>query len=783
MSLDHKITMDLEQLGLYLAEKQSLASEFKGINYGQSVSIVKNIVLFQDPESLYARMRSFSPHLIHSLIKNKHLIQAPFSDGKLAYIGKELLPFFYYSSIKDDIDYKRSETRSVLEFLNETESSTRQKIMEQFHLTKEEVMDVLTELRNNFQIFMFYDGTLWTIYSSDILLDTDSISRASAITELVYCIIKSYGPITVPQIMHILQISGGRISTSIIELYENKKIVRGYFIENSSYEAFITTDEVQYLTEFIENYTPKDKNEITILPSSDFVSRYWSVADFTVLDEIEKELVLISGKPVCTFGYKVIGDNLHINNLRKTSEYISYEEAIRNKIQEFAENKGKMLVFPQLESEEIENQSKEFAQVLTQRGYSARTSGLVYHLSKLVKKEVSQRLVTYDDVFPLLLHFQCMSIQKQATSKNGLKNSINSLGIPLTLPSIKLRLSIGKEHFPDEMVIEKHLALGKFGGFTRGYITSESYPIYSKLSPTRHLGVLEEKAGSIIKRKGKINFKQLKTEMSLSDRVLLSTLQRLEIAHVIVQTRSVSNQIIWITIEDFLKNTSVKEVENQREAWIEVIHRMLSSNLPLTISQLANITGLSNTQVEVYLKELIASRGVRSGKYIEDVEEIQFTVKDVEELMAGYILQKEDESEKSKEGSSSLYLPRNDPIITLYKTYLLRRFKMRSLFLRSLPTDFAELILINGLPAAALHFKKQEKIEYVNNIEILPEYANSHSIMLLFSAIQQYLDKTKEEEKRQLRIKQINGIPLYSEAGRKYLTLMKDMQVDFLIQH
>ncbi|MHA2309168.1 MAG: hypothetical protein ACXABJ_07815, partial [Candidatus Heimdallarchaeaceae archaeon] len=125
---------------------------------------------------------------------------------------------------------------------------------------------------------------------------------------------------------------------------------------------------------------------------------------------------------------------------------------------------------------------------------------------------------------------------------------------------------------------------------------------------------------------------------------------------------------------------------------------------------------------------------------------------------------------------------RNDPIITLYRTYLLQRFKLRSLFLRSLPTDFAELILINGLPAAALHFKKQEKIEFVNNIEILPEYADSHSIMLLFSTIQNYLDKTKEEGKRQLRIKQINGIPLYSEAGRKFLTLMKDMQVDFLIQ-
>ena len=769
-------------LSVYLAEKQGLTTEFKGVNYGHSISIVKNSIMFQDPESLYARMRTFSPTLIHSLIKNKHLIQAPFRDKKLAYIGKELLPFFYYSNVSDEIDYKHTETRSILDFLNEKGSSTRQKIIDQFKLTKEEVMDVLTELRNNFQIFMFYNGTSWTIYSSDIFLESDSLSKASAITELVYQTIKSYGPITVPQIMHMLQMSGGRISTSIIELYENKKIVRGNFIENSSYEAFIAADEFQYLSEYVEKYTPLDKKEIVILPSSDLLASYWSSADFTVLEDNEKELVLLSGKPICAFDYKVIGDNLHVINLRKTSEYSSYEEEIRIKIQEFAENKGKMLVFPKLESEEIKFQSKEFAKILSQRGYSARTSGLVYHLSKLAKKEVSKRLVTYDDVFPLLLHFQYMSTQKQSSTKNGLKNAIISLGIPLSLSSIKLRLSLGKEHLPNEMIIERQFALGKFGGFTRGYISSEFYHVYSKLSPTRHLGVLEEKAIGIINRKGKVNFKQLKAEMGLSDRVLISTLQRLETAHEIVQTKSVSNQIIWYPVSNFLKNITTKKIESQREAWVDVINRMLSSNLPLTISQIANITGLSNTQVEVYLKELIASKGVRSGKYIEDVNEIQFTVKDVEELMAGYILQKEDSDSKTKEVSSSVYLPRNDPLITLYRTYLLRRFKSRSLFLKSLPTDFAELILINGLPAAALHFKKQEKIEFVNNIEILPEYADSHSIMLLFSTIQTYLNKTKDEGKRQLRIKQINGIPLYSEAGRKFLTLMKDMQVDFLIQ-
>ena len=63
-------------LALYLAEKQGLTTEYKGINYGHAVSIVKNSISFQDPESLYARMRTFSPTLIHSLItleKNYYL--------------------------------------------------------------------------------------------------------------------------------------------------------------------------------------------------------------------------------------------------------------------------------------------------------------------------------------------------------------------------------------------------------------------------------------------------------------------------------------------------------------------------------------------------------------------------------------------------------------------------------------------------------------------------------------------------------------------------------------
>jgi len=98
-----------------------------------------------------------------------------------------------------------------------------------------------------------------------------------------------------------------------------------------------------------------------------------------------------------------------------------------------------------------------------------------------------------------------------------------------------------------------------------------------------------------------------------------------------------------------------------------------------------------------------------------------------------------------------------------------------------MPTDFAELILKNEEPIAALHFKKLQKVEYINNIEILPEFNDEHNLMFILSTIQDYFKKTKDKGKDEIRIRQINSIPLSSEEGKKMVSLMNNMQLDFHI--
>ncbi|MBY8999749.1 MAG: hypothetical protein KGD64_02435 [Candidatus Heimdallarchaeota archaeon] len=775
-----QITLNLEELARYISEKQNLSSEFKGVNYGHAISILNNIVHFQDPESLFTRMRTFSHTLIPSLIKNKHIVQAPFKSGKLTYVGRDNLELLYYSNLSDEIDYKKPQTRSVLEHIKEHGTSTRQKLIEQFKLPKEEVMEILSELRNNFQVFMFYDGTRWTIYSSEMLLKEESMSQSSAIKDLIYTIIRSYGPITVPQIMSILELSGSRVSTSIIELYESKKIIRGPFIENSSYEGFLAAEELDFIKDFTKREKKQESSQIEILPATDPYAVYWSSADFDVLRDIQKEVVFVSGKPVCTFDYKVIGDKLHVINLIKTAEFILLEEQIQNKIQEFTENKGKILVFPKMQSELLENQSRSFVETLKQRGYVLRSSGFSYHRLKLTKSDGSQVLISIQDVFPLLIDNQFLTKHKQISTKPDLLRSLSFIGIPLSYESLLIRIINGKEHILNELQIDRKIVRGKYSSFPRGVINSEDFSYYAKLRPTRSVGVLEERALNTINQKEKVNFKQLKSLLNLSDRVLLSTLQRLEVACEIIQTKNISNQIIWLSLSKFLSSIKTKTVNSQREAWLEIIFRILSSNLPLSIRQLANLTGLSNTQLEVYLKELIASRNVRTGRFLEEESDVQFTTKVIEESITAYIYQKGEDDPDSQE-ANFIYLPRADPLILLYKEYLLKRFKLRSFFLRSLPTDFAELILKNGEPVAALHFKKQEKIDYINNIEILPEFSDDHNLMFILSTVQDYFSRTREKGKSEIRIRQINGVPLNSESGEKIVSLMTNMQLDFHI--
>ncbi len=768
----------MEQLGVYLSEKQCLFEDFKGVNYSHALAIAKNIIYFSDTDSLFSRMRTYSSTLIDSMLENRLLLQAPYLFGTLVYFTKERLPLYHYIHQKEEHELKHTDSRKLLAFIKGEKSTTRQKIMEMFGWNREKTMAVLTDLRSSYRIIMVYIGTNWLIFDPQHLIaDNTIMSQSKAVTELIYEIICAYGPITIPQIMKMLDFQGGRVSTSIIDLLEQQKVKRGNFIQQSSYESFLATSEEEYLSTFLSSYPSKNlKPTLEILPISDPLSKYWKHADFMNIKEVNSHLGFINGRPLFSFDYKIINDNLHITNITKSGEYSFYEELVEKKLKEFAENKGKIVILPQTQTDLIESQSQLFVKELQKRGYMLLSQGLGNNFSKGFI-DSKAKLYSYQDLFILTLRYQQLHSKHQTSKKPEIIKLVSSLGLPLSKNALAVRIAKSGKELINQMQIDKQLMVGKFAGFHRGIIATKDFSIFSRLGPQRHIGVFEDRIFKLISTKEKITGQQLQQSLNLSPKVLIASLQKLEAANKIVQTKNIKDQFVWMTIDHFLTD-SQRNYKSQKESWLEVIRRILSSNLPLTIDQLAMITSLSNTQVEMYVKDLLASGDIKANHYIKELKSMQYTTKERDQELLAFIASKEDEQETNFEIELTV-IPYDDPLLVIYRTYLLERFTTRTFFSKILPNEYSELVLINGLPMAAIHFKKETEKTIINNIEILPEYDDLNTLVFLFSTIKEYCSAVKTEEMDKLLIRQLNNISIASPTGKKYGHLLEELGIDY----
>ena len=137
--------LNIFELASYLAQKQSLITEYKGINYSHAIAITKSVLYFQEPESLHARMRSYSSSLLDSLLQKNILLQAPFISDKLTFINEKFVPLFLKIQKQKEINYKNPRTREVLSFIQAKKETTRDQIIRNFILKREEVMEILND--------------------------------------------------------------------------------------------------------------------------------------------------------------------------------------------------------------------------------------------------------------------------------------------------------------------------------------------------------------------------------------------------------------------------------------------------------------------------------------------------------------------------------------------------------------------------------------------------------------------------------------------------------------
>ncbi|MHA1867637.1 MAG: hypothetical protein ACTSXD_06190 [Candidatus Heimdallarchaeaceae archaeon] len=772
--------LNIFELASYLAQKQSLITEYKGINYSHAIAITKSVLYFQEPESLHARMRSYSSSLLDSLLQKNILLQAPFISDKLTFINEKFVPLFLKIQKQKEINYKNPRTREVLSFIQAKKETTRDQIIRNFILKREEVMEILNELRSSFHILMHYNGEQWKIFDVQTYLEKFSLSRSSSIQELIFETIRYFGPITVPQIMNILEIPGAKVATSLIELLETKKIIKGQFIENSSYESFIVTEELEFFKKFKKSKSITQKKEYSILPLSDTYLKYWKFSDFCPLEEIRKVTIFLSGFPVLSFDYQLIGAELTVKNLRISDSHEELQEELFNQIREYAENRGKKAILPELYSDKVKEQSSNFAKILLERGYIKTNYGFIHSLN-ISKSQVNEYSSQYplSSLFPLLFDLQSQSLEKQFKNKQEILTEVKKLGLPLPRISLLNRTDRSKTDLINQLIIDKELTIGKFGYFYRGIIKTSDFSLFSKIRGKTQLGIVEQRILRIIKQKRRISTENIKNQLNLTEPLIQTSLLNLEKANEIIQTLSTNNKPIWMDAEAYFKNKNIIQVASIRDAWIEILWRILNTNLPLTITQLANLTGLSNTQVTIYIKDLIASRGLRSGRWIEEKKETQFTTPEIEELIYAFH-QQEDTSFNEKRKFETIYIPRTDPIVILYRNELLRRFQSRNAVTRPTVSEYGDIICQNGKPVALIIYRRKQRIEYIHNIETLPEFKDSNMLMHIISSIHDFRYKVKTKGKTPIYVKHVNNIPLSSQAGKEIKNLIHTMQLDVI---
>ncbi len=778
-------SFSLTQLAAYLGYKQKLLAESKGISYNDAIEISKIILYYQETNSLYSRMKVYSPSLIYSLLEQKIIFLAPFISRRLTYVNRDLIPYYYsLANIRDNnLEYKNIKTKEVLDFIYEEKETTRSKIMGKFNFSREQAMDILNELRNNFKIFMHYDSKNWKIYDPSHIIGNKKVSRATATKELVFETIKSFGPITIPQIIKMLDLPRETVATSIISLKEENKIIKGQFIENSSFESYIEAGEKNDIEQFLSNYKKEQKQDIIILHSNDTYSRYWETSDFSTIEHNNRLIVYNAGLPVASFDYQIKDTGLYVKNIYFHKSFIVLESLILKSIKEFAENKGKIPILPKLQEEATKEQAKVFSKTLMERGFFFKSQvGLVTNLRpSIASHSTNDELYSLEQLFPILLDLQFISKRKQFSNRAQVLSGLDSLGVPLPIQSLYSRTDPRNTDIINDLLINNDILMGKFASFPRGIIETKMFNIFKKLKSAPSLGTLEERTYKVIKLKGKATISVLLNTLNISRRVLLATLEKLERSYLICMSKSNNGKIIWKAIEEIKKIKTIPDVKTIKEAWLIILFKILSTNLPLTISQLSQITGLSSTQVEIYIKDLLATGNVHSCRYIRDLKQVQYTTKKVEDIIVATIYEKQASNLKDEQNDhktiETAYISKNDPIFLLYHSFLTNSFRNYRSKQGYSANNYIEIILADGKPISIVNYRKEDKIEYIQNIETLPEFMDYHSLMLILAEIDEYRKKLANIKKQPLKIKNINNVSLNTPGGRELAAMINNLKL------
>ena len=730
------------------------------------LEILNTFGALEDLSSLAVRIQDFDIDWIRELINQNELIQGRLSHNRLAYVSREMFPY-YYVAYKDSFQFSKVEEK-ILTTLRKYGPLTKREIREFAEIDDDVAQESLMILDKSLHLIrksLTFDSYLPrhfipNVYdlSSRYLPDDNLPTFEQSQRYILDKLIQSLGPVSLVELTHVSGFKYSDTEKIIKYLLEKKKIIERKLTERET-NYYMTPARFKDITkikqEFI-NTALKDDEKVLLLPRNDpFTKLGLRLHLRDIYGEGLIDPILLDGEVIGSIEYKLYkGQYLQIYDL-KLNESVVYHTLILQKIAaELVRYTRKIHRVLSLQIEDINGKS-----VLSKLNALIKDTfvktGFRLVKDTLIGGETITRVFSKKIIDRYIMEKQWIRKEIQPLNDESLQQIVDHFGFI----SYKELLS----RFPETMPVVVTYLINKLLEekevlYQDGTLFSLTFARYRK-SGLRRRKKSDPEYQEVFKniQKGYANVQDLTNRWegkSLSLRAALSSLE----SNMQIGVKSINNlnepQEYW-DISSYITEFP-EDINTIRMRYIYDIVKSMGVVTEAQISERGNIPGiLSRVRIKEILSNLIEEEKILVGRFVENDVQFYYITKENYEELEMFEKREETKLDVSRKEESQLYYVLNpDDITHLSLKYdLPERFDVSN-------ENYS--VIINQKLAA--QFKIEDfnpKRATIKNLVLAPWIQSDSSYNYIINAIES-LPRFYISDTDSIVIERINGIPTQS---------------------
>lgn len=730
------------------------------------LEILNTFGALEDLSSLAVRIQDFDIDWVRELINQNELIQGRLSHNRLAYVSREMFPY-YYVAYKDSFQLSKVEEK-ILSTLRKYGPLTKREIREFAEIDDDIAQESLMILDKSLHLIrrsITFDSYLPRHFIPNVYdlssrylptgnLPTFEQSQRYILDQLI----QSLGPVSLVELTYVSGFKYSDTEKIIKHLLEKKKILERKLTERET-NYYMTPERFKEIVdikqEFI-NTALKDDEKVILLPRNDpFTKLGLRLHLRDIYGEGLIDPILLDGEVIGSIEYKLYkGQYLQIYDL-KLNESVVYHTLILQKIAaELVRYTRKIHRVLSLQIEDINGKSVLSKSNVLIKDTFVKT-GFRLVKDTLIGGETITRVFPKKIIDRFVLEKQWIRKEIQSLNEESLHQIVDHFGF-ISYREILTR-------FPETMPIVISYLINKLLEekkilYQDGNLISLTFARYRRSGLRRRKKSIPEYQ-EIFKniQKGYVNVQDLTNRWEGKNISLKAALSSLE-SNMQIGVKSINNlnepQEYW-DISSFIPEFT-EDVNTIRMRYIYDIIRSMGVTTEAQISERGSIPGiLSRIRIKEILSNLIEDEKILVGRFVENDVQFHYITKENYDELEMFEKREETILEVSKKEESQLYYILNPDDIThlSLRQDLPERFEVSN--------DNYSIIINQKLAAQIKVEDISPKRTIIKNLILAPWIQADSSYNYIINAVES-LPKFYASETESIVIERINGIPTQS---------------------